>query len=77
MAAITGEQAYAQRLQVTHQALHANSREGDERGEGDGGGGRSGGGREARGEALGVATTGPLTPPKSPEIREKEQGRQG
>ncbi len=77
MAAITGEQAYAQRLQVTHQALRANSREGDERGEGDGGGGRSGSGREARGDALGVATTGPPTPPKSPEIGEKEQGRQG
>ncbi len=72
MAVITGEQAYAQRLQVTYQALHANSREGDERGEGDGGGGRSGSRREARGEALRVATTGPPTPLKSPEIREKE-----
>ncbi len=66
MAVITGEQAYAQRLQVTHQALHTNLREGD------GGGSRSSSRREVRGEALGVATTGPLTPLKSPEIREKE-----
>ncbi len=72
MAVITSEQAYAQRLQVTYQALHANLREGDERVEGDGGGGRSGSRREARGDTLGVAMTGPLTPLKSPEIREKE-----
>ncbi len=66
MAATTGEQAYAQRLQATHQALHANLREGD------GGGSRSSSRREVRGEALRVATTGPPTLLKSPEIREKE-----
>ncbi len=66
MAVITGEQAYAQRLQVTYQALYTNLQEGDR------GGSRSSSRREVRGEALRVIITGPLILLKSPEIREKE-----